>query len=317
MNRRDFIGLGAGTMLASLLPARVLAAANAKSSMVRAKQIRIDCGIGKETRLLHVSDTHLPLMTDFEKTRAGRDRIFRERSRCWKFSERSLADTLAYAKANSLPILHTGDLIDFIGEANFDAVGRFCAEKDVYAIAGNHEWAYFMYARHDDMSYNREMFLDRMNRLYRNDLEVSARVIGGVNIIGFDNWDYQVSERQDKFIRDELAKGLPTIIACHCPFYTPKLHEDEMAMRNGKLSCLIGIPPEMHAKIAAANPNERWRKPTERTVEFFRWIAEQRNLKAVLAGHLHRYHEERFSQSAVQYVVNANSHGFAHEVTIC
>ena len=318
MNRREFLGLGAGSALAALLPPEVFAAAAANgTSLFRPKKIAIDCGLGKPFRLLHLSDTHLPLMTDFERARSPRDRIFRERSKCWKNSARVLADTVAYAKAEGLPIVHTGDLIDFIGEANFAAAGRFCAEADVYAVAGNHEWAYFMYAGRDDYGANHEMFLDRMNGLYRNNLEYSSRTIGGVNFVSFDNWDYQVDERQDAFIRAELAKGLPTIIACHCPFYTPKLHEDELKRWKGRSSGLIGIPPDAFETMLAANPKGlRWRKPTERTNEFFRWLREQKNLKAVLSGHLHRYFEERFSESAMQYVVTAHASGGGYEVTL-
>ena len=316
MNRREFL-MGAGASLAALLSPGILEAAAAADGfkVFNPKRIRIEIGLGKPLRVLHLSDTHLPLMTEGERARPLRDRLFRERSRCWAKAERSLAEAVVYAKRENLPILHTGDLIDFLGEANVARAAEFAADPSVYAVAGNHEWCYFMYTRREEQGTIQEMFRERLDRAYRNDLEVSSRIIGGINFVGFDDWTYQVNERQDAFIRAEFAKGLPTVILCHCPFYTPKLHENELVRHKGRLSGLIGIPPELHAKIVAANPSgEKWRVPTERTNAFFRWIAEQPNFKAVLSGHVHHYHAEPFAERVPQYVTSAHANGFAQEV---
>ena len=50
------------------------------------------------------------------------------------------------------------------------------------------------------------------------------------------------------------------------------------------------------------------------TLEFVAWLREQPLLKAILAGHMHRFFEERFSPSAMQYVVGATYLGAAQVV---
>jgi UDP-2,3-diacylglucosamine pyrophosphatase LpxH len=50
------------------------------------------------------------------------------------------------------------------------------------------------------------------------------------------------------------------------------------------------------------------------TQEFYDWLKEQSQLKAIICGHMHEFFEEQFSPTAVQYTVGANYFGFAQEI---
>ena len=318
--RRDFIGLGAGAFLASLLPKAAFSAeAAAKRRIVfKPRKVEVSCGLARPFTLLHVSDTHLALMDKMELRNPKRAELHSKRASTWqsKYAEEGLAAVLEYAKAKNMPIVHTGDLIDFIGEANFAAAGKFAADSGAYCIAGNHEWAYFMYTRTEDVRRNRALFVARLCDVYHNDLDASARVIGGVNFVAFDDWDSNVTDRQAAFIDAELAKGLPTVLLCHCPFYVPRLHAESLERCEARPhSDLVGLPLAEHERIRALTPSEAWHRPTKTTLAFTERLKAAGNLKAILCGHLHRFHEERFSPTAIQYVVGANSNGAAYEVS--
>ena len=114
----------------------------------------------------------------------------------------------------------------------------------------------------------------------------------------------------------ELAKGLPTVLLCHCPFYVPRLHAESLERCKARPhSDLVGLPLAEHERIRALTPSEAWHRPTKTTLAFTERLKAAGNLKAILCGHLHRFHEERFSPTAIQYVVGANSDGAAYEVS--
>lgn len=50
------------------------------------------------------------------------------------------------------------------------------------------------------------------------------------------------------------------------------------------------------------------------TLDFIAWLKEQPLLKGILCGHMHRFFEERFSETAVQYCVGATYKGDAQVV---
>ena len=80
-----------------------------------ARHKRIHTGIG-------VSPQHI-----YDKLRSTPEKILEQ-----------AVEAVKYAKAHGLTIVHTGDLIDFVSEANLDAAKKFTAENDVFFAAGNH-----------------------------------------------------------------------------------------------------------------------------------------------------------------------------------
>ena len=106
------------------------------------------------------------------------------------------------------------------------------------------------------------------------------------------------SRNDDK--KAQLAKGLPTVILMHIPFYTPKLY-DHTSHGGTKFSYLCGAPSDTE-------------REDNLTQKFVKWLKEQPQLKAILTGHLHEFWQEQFSPTAVQYVVGGAFKGDAYQI---
>ena len=132
MKRRDFLRLSAGTLLASQLPKPLFAdkmerTVDAPTSL-NIRKIEIPVGIKKPFAALHISDTHLTMVDDRDVER--KIMLAASRARWFSKAEHYLDEAIHYARANKLMLIHTGDLIDWKGQANFDLVK--------YVVGGNY-----------------------------------------------------------------------------------------------------------------------------------------------------------------------------------
>ena len=57
-------------------------------------------------------------------------------------------------------------------------------------------------------------------------------------------------------------------------------------------------------------------RPTEATKRFVDYVSSEKQIKAVLAGHLHFSFESRLPGGMMQYVTNRGDQGMAREITI-
>ena len=88
------------------------------------------CGAEKPFTLLHISDTHLTLAD--ERNDKRKIDLADDRSSCFPSALSDLREAEEYARKNHLTIVHTGDLIDFVSEANLDAAKKFTSGNDVF-----------------------------------------------------------------------------------------------------------------------------------------------------------------------------------------
>ena len=100
--------------------------------------VRIDAGATKPFSVLHISDTHLTSAYPGENLNKQRLAAWRTRTFGGR-QEEALRDSLAWAKENADFVLHTGDMIDWQSEANFDQA-RAAYEEISLASVGNHEY---------------------------------------------------------------------------------------------------------------------------------------------------------------------------------
>ena len=173
-------------------------------------------------------------------------------------------------------------------------------------------------AKEDD-AYKRESYA-RVQDAYPNDLTFSSRVVNGVNFVAIDDVYYNVTEAQHALFAKEVEKGLPIVLLCHVPFYGPKLYEYVMRETNNKCAYVTGAPLSCTSTYEAGKTypaGQEWRhrsvqqKTDKPTADFIAWLKEQKLLKAILCGHLHRFFKERFSPTAMQYVCSATFKGEA------
>ena len=193
---------------------------------------------------------------------------------------------------------------------------------DWFVSAGNHEYSKYVGEAREDEAYKADS-REAVQGVYPNDLTFASRVIGGVNFVALDDVYYNFTEHQHALMEEEMKKGLPVVMVCHVPLYTPAFCQDELKDTKGVCAYLTGVPLEItetYDNGAVYPPGEEWRyrkvqqKADKPTLDFIAWLKEQPLLKAILCGHMHRFYEERFSPTAIQYTVGATYKGDAQVV---
>lgn len=284
------------------------------------KEITIEIGLEKPFDVMHLSDTHIARADERDDER--KIVLAAQRSRGMNAGEHYLDEAVRIARERGMYLFHTGDLYDFVSEANLDCAAKHMIEGDWFVSAGNHDYSKYVGEAKEDEAYKQDSY-DAVRAAFPNDLRFASRVIGGVNFVAVDDVYYNFTERQLEQMKAEMAKGLPVVMLCHVPLYTPEYYKDEMERMGGRCAYLCGVPSELTETYEPgvsypAGEEWRYRKVQQRadgpTLAFIAWLKEQKLLKAILCGHMHRFFEERFSETAVQYTVGATYLGDAQVV---
>ena len=281
--------------------------------------LELKVGAKKPFEMLHISDSHLVMLGSDDFARADKKDIayFRTRLKVFGFPKNveMFAAALVYAKAKKLPILHTGDLLDFVSEGGLAKVRRDMAgQKWLYSI-GNHE-----YSGTAKPSPKSEWLKDargRMEKTFPNAIPCASKIVNGVNIVTIDNvgMSKDMFEAQFAAIKKEFAKGLPTVLAYHIPFYTPELAQHSVDViqttPNHWARNAVKSVADLHSGWLAACPGKGDLKINKTLVE---WLPKQRNLKALLCGHKHFEFHSQFCENVTQYVCGATFNGNAYHI---
>ena len=315
MTRRSFLRDGAmsvcGLFAASSLPA-FADAPKWFPKRGRFERLSLACrhvaaGASKPFSILHISDTHL--------TSAGNDdsEWARKQSACRTKTfggcqEEALRDSLAWAKEHVDYVIHTGDLIDFQSKANFELVKKYYGANAGFLIGslGNHEY-YRGQPGEDEKDSFKAKSLANIKEAFPFDVSVQSTVLNGVNFVALDNVYGTITEAQMGRLEAEFKKGLPVILFMHCPINTPNI------LRASKKFWSSANPkavPDMRGfKPVKPDKNADHKK-------YAAYLKAQPLLKAILAGHIHVTVEDRFSPSAMEYVVGGNFLFHGQEITI-
>ena len=250
--------------------------------MLNVLNLLLPIGAQKPFTLLHAGDTHLTYADERDGTR--KTELAAKRARVFPHAEENLAELGRLQKAEQCPIVHSGDLIDFVSEKNLETVRRFTGEHDCFAAAGNHEFSLYVGEAFEDAAY-RNRSLAKVQAAYTNDIRMAARVMNGVKLIALDNGYYRFEEEQLDFLRRECAEGLPVILIMHTPLYSPALHDFMLNVRKAECGYLCGTPEsEMGAYSEHRFIQQR---PDEVTKETCRFIADCPFIRGLLTGHIH------------------------------
>lgn len=307
MNRRQFIG---GLVATAALPAvaddpSVFPRRGTWERLVL-NYAHIGIGATKPFSVLHISDTHLTAAYPDEpevkrKLRDGRTRCFGGRQ------EEALRDSLAWAKENADYVIHTGDLIDWQSRANFDLVRKYFG-ANMTGSMGNHEFS-------ESMGYSNpkesptEAYKDRSRKqlaeIYPFDLSLDSTVINGVNFVTLDDvYGYVTAEQVERF-HAEVKKGLPIILCMHVPFMSPEIWRarnkywmgGKYDRKSMKFTSAELLAPVGDYRIQLEDPVTR---------DFIASLKTEKLLRGILSGHLHFTMQDRFSPTAIQYLVGGN-----------
>ena len=256
-------------------------------------QTTLHIGVEKPFRVLHATDTHLT----YADLRDGERKVALAEKRARYFSKAAkMLDAIAkLSKEQDLPILHTGDLIDFVSVANLEVCKRFTEENDCFMAAGNHEFSLYVGEAKEDAAY-REQSLAAVQAAFQNNIRMDARVIGGVNFVALDNGYYLFERAQLDFLKSEVAKGLPVVVLFHTPLYERKLYDINMG--HAPAAYLTAVPEELMRSYPADRYEQQLADAVTR--EAVDYIASEPCIKAIITGHLHRDYEGVFADRIPQ-----------------
>lgn len=342
MKRSEFLKIVGGTLIASQLPqvlnAKAIAANNsalrAEGSMPSSAQrgevvpnIKLDirpltiaAGAEKPFSALHISDSHLTRVFEWESDRKKELAVRRQRIFPW--AEHYFDAHIRYAAERDMMLLHTGDLIDFVSEANLEFIKEQIGVSSLFASAGNHEYSQFVGEAKEDAAYKAQSY-DKVQAAYSNNLTLASQVVNGVNFVAVDDVYYNFTEQQMTQMEQEVKRGLPIVMMCHVPLYTPRHCEYGLQQTKGLAAYLTGVPLEITSKYKEypnLAPDQKWRnrsvqqRADKPTLDFIAWLKAQPQLKAILCGHCHYFFEERFSPTAMQYTVAAGYSGSGYAI---
>ncbi len=272
---------------------------------------KLTLGAEKPFTLLHISDTHLCLADERDNERkrtlaAGRTKAFAD-------GADALAWSVALAKETGALLVHTGDLLDFVSEANLDAARAFTDENDCFFVAGNHEFSLYVGEAWEDKAY-RDQSLDKVQAVFKNDIRFCSRVVNGVNLVGIDNSYYRFEREQLDALKAEVERGLPILLFMHNPMHTDEFFDYRMNVQKAGIAYLTGTPAE---KMTGVYNDHRFRQqcPDDITAEATAYIAHEPMIRALFTGHLHDSYEHPY-YGRMQYVTGGAGRRVARKIII-
>ena len=186
---------------------------------------------------------------------------------------------------------------------NFEKAEDFCKSVDIFMSAGNHEFSHYVGEAKEDAEY-RNISLSRVQRIFNNDIRCSSRIIGGVNFVAIDNSYYLFEKEQIDFLKKETEKEYPVILCVHVPLYTRVLYDLEVEQK-GDPAYLMSVPEELMQSYTPHRYEQQ--KQDEITAEAFDFIVNCKNIKGILAGHLHKDFEGMINNDTPQLITGCET----------
>ena len=251
---------------------------------------QLKVGAEKPFQILHITDTHL--MRADERDCARKVELAKSRKPVFPHTEEVFSKVCKLAQELKLPLIHTGDLMDFVSVKNLETVKKFTEENDVFMAAGTHDFSLFMGEAFEDATY-RNQSLATVQKSFTNDIRASSRLLNGVNFVALDNGYYLFDEMQFAFLKNEAKKGYPIVLALHVPLFEEDLfhdlyyHREKFGMRALLEPCsyLAGVPEHLMKDYAPRFIEQQ--KADKLTEEMIAYIKAEPLIKAVLCGHVH------------------------------
>ena len=261
----------------------------------------VNIGLEKPFSILHISDTHVTAAYSHEDEKKQTLRIKRTKTFGGR-QEEALRDSLAWAKTHVDYVVHTGDLIDWQSEANFDLVKKYFGEG-MTGCLGNHEYSPSMWlseVKAEGTEAYKDLSRKKLQSVYPFNIELQSQVVNGVNFVTLDDVYGYVTQSQVDLFKQEVRKGLPIVLCMHVPFHTENIWRVNVKFwkrEAAKLSSAQVPDPTGDYRIQRQDPVTR---------DFIAYLKKEPLLKAILAGHLHFTMQDRFSPTAMEYVVGGN-----------
>ncbi len=263
----------------------------------------INIGIEKPFKLLHVTDTHIAF--DDPGNDCGRIKYFKD-------AENYFFQALDYIKKTGLTMLHTGDFLDFLSEANFAFADKYLSDIDYIYAAGNHDFCHCVGKAKEDYEYKWEN-MKRTAPHFKSNLYFDSRIINGINIVTLDNSYYLITEGQREALKAEAARGYPIILAMHNPIYT-ETYKQHMLEHGEPILYVVNAPQRVLDTYS--NDRRLQQTPDEATKRAVEYIMNEPQIKALVVGHTHRNYIEIMPNGVPQITTHGSYAGFVRELEI-
>ena len=258
-------------------------------------------GLQEPVCVLHASDTHITFADNRDIDM--KLELSQRRNKEFPAAEENFEFLKEKARKEQRTIIYTGDLIDFISEMNFEKAEELCESVDIFMSAGNHEFSHYVGEAKEDAEY-RNISLPRVQRIFENDIRCSSRIIGGVNFVAIDNSYYLFEKEQIDFLKNETEREYPVILCVHVPLYMRELYDFEVK-RDGDPAYLMSVPEDLMLSYAPHRYEQQ--KQDETTAEAFEFIVNCKNIKGILAGHLHKDFEGMINNNTFQIITGCST----------
>lgn len=310
LNRRDFfkrMAVTGGIFATSQLP--TIAEDDPSVFPKRGKYERlilnygtVNIGLEKPFSILHISDTHFTAAYPHENEK--KQQLCKKRTQTFGGrQEEALRDSLAWAKQHVDYVIHTGDMIDWQSEANFDLVKKYFGEGGMTGCLGNHEYSTDMWLS-DPPAQTTEAYKDTTRKIvqdaYPFDVRLQSTVINGVNFITLDDVYGYITEEQVKMFKKEVKKGLPIVLCMHVPFHTDTIWRANVKFWQSQPTKLTS------GEVPNPSGDYRTQQTDPVTRDFIAYLKKEPLLKAILAGHIHFTIQDQFSPTCREFCVGGN-----------
>lgn len=247
---------------------------------------KLNVGAKKPFSAIHISDTHLTLAGERDDKEKHTLALWRSKTAEFAEAAEVLKKAAELAEKDSLPILHTGDLIDFVSYANLDYAARYVSENKLFMAAGNHEFAQQLGVAGvvEDAAY-RNQSLPLVQSAFENDIRFSSLIINGVNFVAIDNSYYLFESEQLEKLKAEVNKGLPIVLLMHTPLYEERLYDYHRKTQGDAPVYQINVPLSKMAYYSEDRLIQQ--RADEATKAAYDYITSCPAIKAVLCGHVH------------------------------
>lgn len=249
---------------------------------MKVSKVTLQLGLPRPLNIAHLTDIHLCLADQRDphliKHAQARGKVFYEEAGCpSERPEEMFAKAMALSEETCDLTVITGDILDFVSQANLDASDAILRHHDYMFTAGNHEFCPQV-GIPDSHARRIDMYQDLQTH-YKGSMFFQSRVMDGVNLIAMDNSYYFFSDLQIQALKKEIEKGLPILLFFHVPLTEPILNLQYF-----------------HKDLV---PDGYMQKKTNEMLDL---IASCPLIKAEFSGHWHVRRESIFRDAVPEYV---------------
>lgn len=256
--------------------------------MIEIKEYNLNIGVKEPFSVLHISDNHLCYADerdDEEKLKLCNRRLLHFTNSNPDRQEQISNEIFSYARENNLPVIHTGDLIDFVSYLNLDRAEEYLDGINTVMCAGNHEFSLYVGEAKEDEAYKQKSLALVQSKL-PDGIEYGVHYLNCLKFITLDDSYYYILPEHFELFKQEVSDGEPFALVVHNPIYSKDLYNQVM---NGKPfdepPYLTGCPKNLLKNLSVDRFEQQNADKT--TLEFVEFLNECKNLKAIFAGHLH------------------------------